>query len=97
MMNGPDNFIGPVNLGNSGEFTVLELAELVIEMTGSRSKIVHKDLPADDPLRRQPDARLAEDKLGWKPTVPLRDGLQKTIEWFQKIDWADYRPPTPNY
>ena len=97
MMNGPDNFIGPVNLGNAGEFTVLELAELIIEMTHSKSKIIHKELPADDPLRRQPDSTLVEEKLGWKPTVSLREGLQHTIEWFQQIDWGDYRPPTPNY
>ena len=97
MMNGPDDLIGPVNLGNAAEFTVLELAELIIEMTGSKSKIVHKELPADDPLRRQPDATLAEEKLGWKPVVTLREGLEKTIAWFQQIDWADYRPPTPNF
>lgn len=97
MMNGPDTFTGPVNLGNAGEFSVLELAELVIEMTGSKSRIVHKELPADDPLRRRPDTTLAEEQLNWKPTVSLREGLGHTIDWFRQIEWTDYRPPTPNY
>ena len=85
MMDGPDDFIGPVNLGNPDEFTILELAKLVIELTGSRSKIVHKDLPVDDPTRRQPDITLAKPKLGWQPKTPLREGLEKTIEWFRTI------------
>jgi UDP-glucuronate decarboxylase len=97
MMNAPDDFIGPVNLGNPGEFTIRELAELVIELTGSKSKIVYEPLPADDPTRRRPDITLARTKLGWEPQVPLREGLKKTIEWFRKIDVGDYRPPTPNY
>ena len=97
MMNGPDEFIGPVNLGNPGEFTVRELAELVIEMTGAKGKIIEKPLPADDPKQRKPDIGLAQKWLGWEPTVPLRDGLKKTIEWFRSIDLAKYRPPTPNY
>lgn len=97
MMNGPDTFIGPVNLGNAEEFTVLDLANLVIEMTGSDSQVIHKELPADDPTRRQPDTTLAEKQLNWKPVVSLREGLEKTIEWFRQIDWNDYRPPTPNY
>jgi UDP-glucuronate decarboxylase len=97
MMNGPDDFVGPVNLGNQGEFTILELAQLVIELTGSRSKIIHKDLPVDDPTRRQPDIALAKEKLGWEPRTPLRDGLKKTIDWFQSIRWDEYRAPTPNY
>ncbi|MEX2092042.1 MAG: UDP-glucuronic acid decarboxylase family protein [Pirellulales bacterium] len=97
MMNGPDDFHGPVNLGNQGEFTILELAKLVIEQTGSRSKIVHRPLPQDDPTRRQPDITLARKHLGWEPKVPLQEGLQKTIDWFRSIKWDEYRAPTPNY
>jgi UDP-glucuronate decarboxylase len=98
MMNGSDEFVGPVNLGNQGEFTILELAKLVIEQTGSRSKIVHRPLPQDDPTRRQPDISLARKHLGgWEPKVALREGLQKTIDWFRSIKWDEYRAPTPNY
>jgi len=97
MMNGPDDFVGPVNLGNQDEFTILQLAELVVELTGSQSKIVHKPLPVDDPIRRRPDITLARTKLGWEPKVPLREGLAKTIEWFRSINWEAYRAPTPNY
>ena len=97
MMNGPDDFIGPVNLGNPDEFTIRELAELVIELTGSKSKLVHMPLPADDPTRRRPDITLAKQHLNWEPTVPLREGLASTIDWFRSIDLDDYRPPTPNY
>src|SRR3712207_211675 len=70
----------PVNVGNPNEFTLLELAEQVIEVTGSRSEIVHEALPTDDPQVRQPDIRLAREVLGWEPTVDLREGLQRTIE-----------------
>ncbi|MFH1268368.1 MAG: UDP-glucuronic acid decarboxylase family protein [Planctomycetota bacterium] len=97
MMEGPDDFIGPVNLGNPGEFSIKELAEIVIELTGSGSTIVHEPLPADDPTRRRPDITLAVKHLDWQPTVPLREGLAKTIEWFKSIDMSHYRPPTPNY
>jgi UDP-glucuronate decarboxylase len=97
MMNGPDDFVGPVNLGNQDEFTILELAQLVIELTGSKSKIVTKPLPADDPARRRPDTRLAKERLDWEPKVKLREGLEKTIAWFKSIDWEAYRAPTPNY
>ena len=97
MMNGPDDFPGPVNIGNQGEFTIRELAELVLELVGGSSKLVHRPLPADDPTRRRPDISLAKAKLGWEPKTPLRDGLQQTIEWFRSIDFQDYRPPTPNY
>ena len=97
MMNGPDDFIGPVNLGNPDEFTILELANLVIELTGSRAKVVHRDLPVDDPTRRQPDIRLAKEKLGWQPKTTLREGLDKTIGWFKTLRWEEYRAPTPNY
>lgn len=97
MMENEEGFIGPVNLGNPGEYTIRQLAETVLELTGSKSKIVYRDLPADDPKRRRPDIALAREKLGWQPTVPLADGLAKTIEWFQSIDIGDYRPPTPSY
>ncbi|MBX3358751.1 MAG: SDR family oxidoreductase [Phycisphaeraceae bacterium] len=97
MMNGPDAFVGPVNIGNPGEFTIKELAEQVIEMTGAKSKLVHKPLPADDPTQRQPDITLARSKLGWEPKVQLREGLKKTVDWFRSIDLNQYRAPTPNY
>ena len=98
MMDAPDSLVGPVNIGNPGEFTILELAKLVIEQTGSRSKIVHRPLPQDDPTRRQPDITLARKHLGgWEPKVALREGLQKTIDWFRSIEWDAYRAPTPNY
>jgi UDP-glucuronate decarboxylase len=97
MMNGRDDFIGPVNLGNQGEFTILQLAKLVIELTGSPSKVIHKELPVDDPTRRQPDITLAKTHLGWEPRTPLREGLKKTIDWFRSIRWEEYRAPTPNY
>lgn len=97
MMNGADDFIGPVNIGNPGEFTIKELGELVIDMTGAKVKLVTKPLPADDPTRRKPDITLARKHLQWEPTIPLRDGLAKTINWFKSIDFDHYRPPTPNY
>lgn len=97
MMNGPDDFVGPVNIGNPGEYTIAELAQEVIRLSGSSSQIVNRPLPADDPTRRRPDITLAKSKLGWEPTVPLSEGLLKTIEWFRTIDVEDYRPPTPNY
>ena len=97
LMNGPDDFAGPVNLGNPGEFTIRELAELILELTGSTSKLCFWPLPADDPAHRQPDIALAREKLDWEPTMPLREGLKKTITWFQSINLDDYRPPTPNY
>jgi UDP-glucuronate decarboxylase len=97
MMNGPDDLPGPVNLGNPDEFTIRELAELTVELTGSKSKLVFEPLPPDDPVRRQPDIALARQRLGWEPKTKLRQGLAKTIEWFRTIDLSDYRPPTPNY
>jgi UDP-glucuronate decarboxylase len=96
-MNAPDSFIGPVNIGNPGEFTIGELAEMVIKQTGAASKIVHRPLPQDDPTRRRPDIALAKEKLLWQPKIPLQEGLQKTIDWFKSIDLSHYRPPTPNY
>ncbi len=97
MMEGPDDFIGPVNLGNPGEFTIRQLAELVLELTGSPSRLIKGPLPPDDPTQRQPDISLAKEHLNWEPTIPLREGLVKTIEWFSSIDVNNYRPPTPNY
>ena len=84
-MNAPDAVTGPVNLGNPNEFTILELAELVIEMTGAKSKIVRMPLPQDDPMQRCPDISLAKKELGWQPTIQLRDGLAKTIAYFQRV------------
>jgi UDP-glucuronate decarboxylase len=83
LMNSPDDLTGPVNLGNPVEFTILQLANLVKDMTGSKAKIVFKPLPQDDPTQRQPDITLAKKKLGWTPGTPLKDGLQKTIEYFR--------------
>ncbi len=80
-----ENFTGPVNLGNPGEFTMLELAELVKKLTGSKSKIVHAPLPGDDPTKRRPVIDLAKEKLNWSPKVPLEEGLKKTIEYFKSI------------
>jgi UDP-glucuronate decarboxylase len=97
MMNGPDDFIGPVNLGNPGEFTIKELAELVIELTGAKSKLVYQPPVPDDPSRRRPVIDLAKEKLRWEPKTPLREGLARTIEWFKSVNLGDYRPPTPNY
>ncbi len=97
MMNGADSFVGPVNLGNPHEFTVRQLAELVLELTQSGSELIFKDLPEDDPRQRCPDISLAKAELGWEPRVELREGLARTVEWFRSIDFADYRAPTPNY
>jgi UDP-glucuronate decarboxylase len=94
MMNGPDDFVGPVNLGNPGEFTMLELAQLVLELTNSKSKIVHLPRPSDDPSQRRPNIELAKSKLNWEPKVALRDGLKKTIDYFASIDLRNYRKPT---
>jgi UDP-glucuronate decarboxylase len=97
MMNGPDDFVGPVNLGNQVEFTIRELAENVIELTGAKSKLVQRPLPQDDPTQRQPDITLARTRLGWEPKTPLREGLVKTIEFFKSVNIDSYRAPTPNY
>jgi len=83
LMNTADDFTGPVNIGNPGEFTMLELAQKVIDLTGSRSQIVHRPLPQDDPVRRCPDITLAKQQLGWGPTIPLEQGLTKTIGYFR--------------
>jgi len=97
MMDNAEGFCGPVNIGNPGEFTILELAEKIIAITGSRSEIVYEELPTDDPVRRQPDISLAQEKLDWEPTIDLATGLAETVDWFRSIDMSDYRPPTPNY
>lgn len=94
MMNGPDDFIGPVNIGNPDEFTIKELAEIVIELTGAKSKLVYQTLPDDDPTQRQPDISLAKERLGWEPNIKLRDGLVKTIDYFKSIDLNSFRQPT---
>ena len=85
LMNTPDVLTGPVNLGNPGEFTILELAEQVLELTGSSSEIHYEPLPQDDPQQRKPDIRLAGEALGWEPKIPLKEGLQKTIDYFDDL------------
>ena len=80
-----ENLIGPVNIGNPDEFTIKQLAELVIKLTGSKSKIVYHELPEDDPQQRQPDISLAKSELGWEPTIKLKEGLKKTIEYFKEM------------
>ena len=84
LMAAPDDVIGPINLGNPGEFTIRQLAELVIDMTGSKSEMVFKPLPQDDPTQRRPDISRAKEKLGWEPTVPLKEGLARTIAYFER-------------
>jgi UDP-glucuronate decarboxylase len=85
LMSTPDDVTGPMNLGNPGEFTILQLAEMVISLTGSRSSIKRMPLPSDDPRQRQPDLALAKATLDWQPTTPLREGLQKTIAYFERL------------
>jgi len=84
MMNAPDDFIGPVNIGNPNEFSILELANKVIALTGSTSKIVHHPLPEDDPLKRQHNIDLAKERLGWEPKTQLEEGLERTIKYFKE-------------
>ncbi len=85
LMNTPESFTGPVNVGNPNEFTIKQLAELVIKMTGSKSKLIFQPLPQDDPLQRQPDISLAKKELDWEPFINLEEGLEKTIDYFKKI------------
>ena len=92
-----EEFPGPVNLGNPEEFTIAQLARLVIELTGSSSPVERRPAPEDDPVRRRPDISLARKVLSWEPTTPLEEGLRRTIQWFRSIRLEDYRPPTPNY
>jgi UDP-glucuronate decarboxylase len=82
IMDTEDDFTGPVNFGNPNEFTIRELADAVIELTGSKSEIISRPLPADDPVQRQPDISIAREKLDWEPTIQLEEGLQKTIAYF---------------
>ncbi|MCD6090303.1 MAG: SDR family oxidoreductase [Bacteroidales bacterium] len=84
MMNSREDFIGPVNIGNPNEFTIGELAEKVIELTGTKSKIIYEALPSDDPLQRQPDISLAKKELNWQPNIQLEEGLKKTIDYFKR-------------
>lgn len=88
MMSTPAGFPGPVNIGNPGEFTMIELAELVLKLTGSKSKLVFQPLPQDDPKQRRPDISLAQKELGWNPSIPLEEGLKRTIAYFKNQDLA---------
>lgn len=85
MMNNPQKFIGPVNLGNPSERTILDFAKMIIEMTNSNSKIIYKDLPSDDPLQRKPDLTVAKKELDWQPTTDIKVGLEKTIKYFESL------------
>jgi len=85
LMNSPENITGPINIGNPNEFTIRELAEKVIEITGSKSKIVERPLPEDDPKQRQPNIDLAEKLLGWHPTINLTEGLKRTVAYFEAL------------
>ncbi|RAU23529.1 NAD-dependent dehydratase [Paramagnetospirillum kuznetsovii] len=85
LMNAPDDVTGPINLGNPREMTVRELAEMVVKMVGSKSQIVYRPLPADDPMQRQPNIALAKEKLGWEPKVTLEQGLERTIAYFRNV------------
>jgi UDP-glucuronate decarboxylase len=85
LMNSADEVTGPINIGNPKEFTMLELAALVIELTGSRSRIVHRPLPQDDPRQRRPDISKADETLGWAPQTALREGLTRTIDYFENL------------
>ncbi|HKL20244.1 MAG TPA: hypothetical protein VJ904_00475, partial [Tichowtungia sp.] len=84
LMDSPDDVPGPVNLGNPGEFTMIELAQTIIELTGSKSELVFEPLPADDPKQRRPDITQAKEKLGWEPSVCLKEGLEPTIQYFRQ-------------
>ena len=101
MMENKSNFIGPINLGNPNEQTMLQLAEsireIVKEKTGLESTLEYKPIPQDDPRRRCPDISLAKKILDWEPRVPLETGLRQTIDWFRGIDFEQYRPPTPMF
>jgi UDP-glucuronate decarboxylase len=87
LMNSPDDFTGPVNIGNPGEYTILELADKIITLTGAKSTIVYKPLPQDDPLQRKPDITLAREKLGWNPVTDLEKGLRRTIDYFKNLNY----------
>ena len=85
MMNGTDDFIGPVNLGNTSEISIIQLAQKIISMTGSKSKLVFMPLPENDPIKRRPDIKLAEIQLKWKPKISIEEGLERTIEYFKSV------------
>ena len=85
LMNAPDDVAGPINLGNPNEFTIAELAQLVVDLTGSKSKLINRPLPIDDPMQRCPDITKARTLLGWEPKVALRDGLKRTIDYFDRL------------
>lgn len=89
LMNSRDGFTGPVNIGNPGEFTIKQLAELVIKKTGTSSKLIYEPLPSDDPKQRRPDITLAKKELDWQPTIALEEGLDKTIEYFKGLNLQD--------
>ena len=91
-MDAPAEIAGPMNLGNPVEFTIRQLAEMVIELVGTKSRLVYKPLPSDDPKQRQPDISLAKEMLAWEPTVALREGLAKTIAYFDKVLRNDAPP-----
>jgi UDP-glucuronate decarboxylase len=91
LMQSPDDFTGPVNIGNPGEFTIRELAEKVIELTRSKSKLEFRPLPSDDPMQRQPDITLANKALAWQPHVPLEEGIRKTIDYFRTLLASEVR------
>jgi UDP-glucuronate decarboxylase len=93
-MNTPDELVGPMNLGNPGEFSIRELAERIIALTGSKSKIVNCPLPSDDPMQRQPDISLARDRLSWNPSVSLEQGLIRTMEYFERLLSQGSQPGT---
>jgi UDP-glucuronate decarboxylase len=97
MMAAPDEVNGPINIGNPTEYTMKQLATLVLELTGSSSKIVFKPMPSDDPKQRQPDITLARKHLKWEPSIDLKTGLSKTIAYFKSIDISKFRAPTPNF
>lgn len=85
LMNSRDGFTGPVNIGNPGEFTIKELAEIIIDLTGTKSKIIYEELPSDDPMQRKPIIDLAKKELDWEPHIVLREGLEKTIRYFETV------------
>ncbi len=91
LMQSADEVVGPINIGNPGEYTILEVAEMVLKLTGGRSKIIFKPLPQDDPTQRQPDITLAKHTLGWEPRVPLQEGLERTVAYFRTLLQTDNR------
>jgi UDP-glucuronate decarboxylase len=90
-----DVTVGPVNIGNPNEFTMKELAEIVLEVTGSKSKIIYLPLPGDDPKQRKPDISIAQEVLNWEPKIQLREGVKRTAEYFRSLDLRKYSKPTP--